>query len=464
MLVRLSGDVLPPPEQEVRALDAKVAEAKKAWDAIRGTPEGLAKGPNGLPVQRRYRVEYERLRAESLALTDPAARGLAVHGARDSKEIGDTEIRIRGQAEKLGPMVPRGFMTAFDVPGVPGVNAKQSGRLELAGWLTSARNPLTPRVIVNRVWYHLFGRGMVSTVDNFGTTGDPPSNPELLDHLATRFIRDGWSIKRLVRAIVLSRTYQLGSKATPKHLSTDPANSLVWRHSPRRLDSAELRDAMLAASGGLKLQRHAASPMHDLKMVEIRDNGPEARAILENADASRERSVYLPLLRGITPRPLEAFDPVDQTLVTGARQVTTVPGQALYLLNSPFVRGQALALAERLLDQKATDEDRLRTLYRLVLGRSPTEGDTQRSRVFLTEYQAAQAELDGDGDGEPQVAIAATPEAQAKPKPRPENPDEADQTGEPIALPTVRAADARTEAWLALAQALFGTAEFRYVR
>ena len=110
-----------------------------------------------------------------------------------------------------------------------------------------SRNPLTPRVIVNRVWYHLFGRGIVSTVDNFGTTGDQPSNPELLDHLATRFIRDGWSIKRLVRAIVLSRAYQLGSKATPKHLVADPANALVWRHSPRRLDAAELRDAMLAA-------------------------------------------------------------------------------------------------------------------------------------------------------------------------------------------------------------------------
>jgi hypothetical protein len=199
-------------------------------------------------------------------------------------------------------------------------------------------------------------------------------------------------------------------------------------------------------------------------MVEIRDNGPDARAILETADASRERSVYLPLLRGITPRPLEAFDPVDQTLVTGARQVTTVPGQALYLLNSSFVRGQALALAERLLHQQAKDEDRLGSLYLVVLGRVPTAGEAQRSRVFLTEFQAAQAELDAASGGEPQVAIAAKPVAQAKPKPPPENPDEVDQTGEAIVLPIVRAGDARTEAWLALAQALFGTAEFRYVR
>ena len=250
------------------------------------------------------------------------------------------------------------------------MNAKQSGRLELAGWLTSSRNPLTPRVIVNRVWYHLFGRGIVSTVDNFGTTGDQPSNPELLDHLATRFIRDGWSIKRLVRAIVLSRAYRLGSKATPKHLAADPANALVWRHSPRRLDAAELRDAMLAAAGSLSTASGTgSSPTQELKMVEIRDNGPEARAILEKADASTERSVYLPLLRGITPRPLEAFDPVDQTLVTGQRQVTTVPGQALYLLNS-LVRSTAGARSWP--GGSSTGRRRTTTefgaLYRVVLG------------------------------------------------------------------------------------------------
>ncbi len=200
-------------------------------------------------MQRRFRVAYERLQAELLAATDPATRGLAVHGVRDAKEIGDTEVRIRGQAEKLGPKVPRGFLTAFEVPEAQRVNTSQSGRIELAAWLTSSHNPLTPRVIANRVWYHLFGRGIVSTVDNFGTTGDAPSNPELLDHLATRLIREGWSIKRLVRAIVLSHAYRLGSKATPKHMAADPANALVWRHSPRRLDAAELRDAMLAAAG-----------------------------------------------------------------------------------------------------------------------------------------------------------------------------------------------------------------------
>ena len=133
---------------------------------------------------------------------------------RDAKAVGDTELRVRGEAEKLGPTVPRGFLTAFAVPDAATVNPKQSGRLELAQWLTSPKNPLTPRVIVNRVWQHLFGQGIVSTVDNFGVTGDTPSHPELLDHLATRFVRDGWSVKKLVRALVLSRAYQLSSEAT----------------------------------------------------------------------------------------------------------------------------------------------------------------------------------------------------------------------------------------------------------
>ena len=144
MLVRLSGDAPAPPEEKVKALESRVEKAKQAWDSIRGTPEGLAKAPNGFPVQRPIRLEYERLRGELLAMTDPATQGLAVHGARDAKEIGDTEVRIRGQAEKLGPKVPRGFLTAFEVSEAPSVNAKQSGRLELAALAYKLAEPANP--------------------------------------------------------------------------------------------------------------------------------------------------------------------------------------------------------------------------------------------------------------------------------------------------------------------------------
>ncbi len=466
MLVVLSGDLPAPPAEKVQELEAKVAEAKKAWDAIRGTPEGLAKGPDGLPKQRPFRLEYERLKGELLALTDPAARGHAVHGVRDAKAVGDTQVRIRGEAERLGPTVPRGFLTAFEVPGAPAVNPSQSGRLELAQWLTSPRNPLTPRVVVNRVWQHLFGRGIVSTVDNFGTTGDAPSNPELLDHLATRFVRDGWSIKRLVRAIVLSRAYQLSSEATPAHLAADPANALVWRHAPRRLDAEEIRDALLAASGTLTSDRPSGSPAQALKMIEMRDNGPEARTIHERADSSTQRSVYLPLLRGVIPRSLEAFDPVEQTLVTGRRETTTVPGQALYLLNSSFVRRQALTLAERLLSlEDAADEARVREAYQLVLGRQPTEGEVARALEFLAEYEAAAPEVESEEVAPPaEVASADPAEVPANAAQVPANPDEADQTGETVVEVVVRAGSPRNAAWLAFAQALFGSAEFRHLR
>lgn len=174
MLVKLASDAPPVPEGDVEKLKAQVAEAKEAWDKIRGTPEGLARGANGQPKQRAFRVKFDRLQGDLLALTDPAARGHAVHGVRDATTVADTEVRIRGEAERLGPTVPRGFLSAFQVPGTEPVNPQQSGRLELAKWLTSANNPLTGRVIVNRVWQSLFGTGIVNTVDNFGINGGQP--------------------------------------------------------------------------------------------------------------------------------------------------------------------------------------------------------------------------------------------------------------------------------------------------
>ncbi|QEL17111.1 PSD1 and planctomycete cytochrome C domain-containing protein [Limnoglobus roseus] len=459
MLVKLSGDLPTAPPEQVAKLTAAVAEAKKAWDGIRGTPEGLKPGPNGQPTQRPFRVKYERLQGELNALTDPAQRGLAAHGVRDAKAIADTEIRVRGEAEKLGPTVPRGYLTAFAVPGAAAVNPKQSGRLELAQWLTSPKNPLASRVAVNRVWQHLFGTGLVSTVDNFGVTGDVPSNPELLDHLAGRFVRDGWSTKKLVRTLVLTRAYQLGGEGTEAHRTLDPANRLVWRHAPRRLDAEEFRDSLLATAGVLDGQRAAGSAAKELKMVEMRDNGPEAANVHKAADASTARSVYLPLLRGVTPHALEAFDPVEQTLVTGRRDTTTVPGQALFLLNSTFVRKQSLTLAERVLkDKDAADADRVQVAYRLTLGRAATAQEVDRARAFVAEYES--------GYRQHPAAKAEKPKAAAKPKTAEElaDPDQADQTGEEVVEDAVHPKDARTAAWLAFAQALYGSGEFRYVR
>ncbi len=317
-LVSLNLSLPTPPDSEVKALEAKVAEAKAAWDAIRGTPEGLKPLPNGQLTQRKFRIAYEEAQAELNGLIDPAERGAAIHGLRDAVTTSDTAIRLRGEAEKLGPIVPRGFLTAFEVPETKPVNPEQSGRLELAYWLTSSQNPLTSRVAVNRIWYQMFGSGLVSTVDNFGLNGAQPTHPKLLDYLASEFVQDDWSVKRLIKRLALSRTYRLSANATSQHLANDPSNSLYWRHSPRRLTAEEVRDAMLATASRLELVSAEVTPVQKLKMRELRDNGPEAAQIQKFSEESRARSVYLPLLRGVVPRSLAVFDPVEQTLVTGA--------------------------------------------------------------------------------------------------------------------------------------------------
>ena len=463
-LVRLRPTQPPPPPEQVARLEAEVAEAKKAWDAIRGTPEGLKLATNGQPTQRPFRLKYERLQGELLALTDPASRGDAAHGVREGKVIGDTELRIRGETERLGPTVPRGFLTAFSVPGATVVPASASGRLELAQWITHPANPLTARVAVNRVWAHLWGQGLVTTTDNLGVKGDVPSHPELLDHLANEFIRDGWSIKRLVRRLVLSRAYGLGTDAPDRLVALDPANRLVWRHAPRRLEAEEIRDSMLAAAGTLVQSPPKASPTSGLKMVEIRDNGPEARRIREAAARSRHRSVYLPLLRGVTPATLEPFDPVEQGLVTPSREATTVPTQALYLLNSSFVRSQSVALAERLLAPRDhSDARRITDAYLSVLGRPPRQAEVARARQFIRDGEATLGEA-------PSVVIAGNladvvePTKVTEPeRPAPANPDDVDRTEQVPVEEAVAVRDARVAAWAGFVQALYASAEFRFV-
>ncbi|MDB6072009.1 MAG: hypothetical protein JWL81_3180 [Verrucomicrobiales bacterium] len=467
-LVRLTSPVPAADPAQTAKLQAEVADAKKAWDAIRGTPEGLAKAADGRPAQRPYRLRFEKLQGELQALTDPAARGHAVHGVRESKVIADTELRVRGEAERRGPAIGRGFISTFPVPGVEPIPAGESGRRQLVQWLVSPQNPLTARVAVNRIWAHLFGRGLVSTVDNFGVKGDAPSHPELLDRLATDFINGGWSVKKSIRALVLTRAYQLGAEAVPANVEKDPDNRLVWRHAPRRLSAEELRDSILSGTGRLLPRPAEGSAAATLKMVEMRDNGQEAKGIHTAADTARHRSLYLPLLRGVIPKSLEAFDPVTQSLVTGKRDATTVPTQALFMLNAAFVREQSLAYGAALArDKERSPAQLVAQAYRLILGRLPTEAETARALTFLTDYaadfqsgssgagesagsQAVLAKAEGDAGGETTSAVV--------------NPDDVDRTDALGPDAAVQAGDAATAAWMGFVQALFASAEFRYVR
>ncbi|APW63579.1 PSD1 and planctomycete cytochrome C domain-containing protein [Paludisphaera borealis] len=476
------------------AFAEKVAKATKAFEdarkefrKIQGTPEGLAIQPNGRPKQFQFRQKMNKAQAELGALTDPATKGKVALGVRDAKQIADTEVRIRGEAEKLGPVVPRGFLSVPAVPDAPKLNPKQSGRLELAQWITSPNNPLTSRVMVNRVWQHLFDQGLVKTVDNFGVNGDVPSHPELLDYLARGFVADGWSVKKLVRKIVLSRAYSLSSEAVPGNMNVDPADRFVWRHAPRRLAGEEIRDATLAADGSLRRTRPEGSAAKDLKVMELPNNGPLARTLADQALASADRSIYLPLLRGLTPTSLEVFDFAEQSMVTGSRDTTTVATQALYFLNDPFVRRHSLTLADRLLARTELDDAaRLELAYRLTLGRGPTPAEVERGRRFLAEYETSEADViasNGEashgpsdtvviddnavtagatgGAGAGDDAKGAKGLAAAKP---PIDPDQVIPVDEPVKEEVIRASTPRAAAWASFCQALFGSAEFRYIK
>ena len=485
MLIPLAGEADAAPadlDEKIKAAEAKVEEARKAFVALRDSKEGNEKAPNGRPKRQVARQKLNRAEAELNALKDPAARGAVTLGVRDGKEIGDTEVRIRGEAEKLGPVVPRGFLKVVELDGIAAIPADQSGRLQLAQWLTDARNPLTSRVIVNRVWQHLFGQGLVVTVDNFGVTGQPPSHPELLDHLAQRLIAERWSLKQLIRAIVLSHSYRLGTEATPIHLEKDPGNRLVWRHTPRRLDAEELRDTMLLAAGRLNRDAVDGSPAKALPVVEIRNNGPEAQKLLESANNSLHRSVYLPLLRGITPVSLEVFDFAEQDLVTGQRDNTVVAPQALYLLNDPFVRRQSLSLAQRVLGESHPDDRaRLIRLYELALGRPASTAELGRAEQFLTDFAEQARETLTFATPESPVVVAAEKQTEVAAADTsatggtgtggngtattlPPNPDDVEQTELAPRADEVITANPVEAAWASLAQALFGSAEFRHLK
>jgi hypothetical protein len=261
-----------------------------------------------------------------------------------------------------------------------------SGRRELADWLASPTNPLTARVIVNRVWLHLFGRGLVASPDNFGAAGQRPSHPELLDTLAVNFMADGWSLKRLVRTIVLSRAYGLDSSHDPHNFEADPDNALVWRMSKRRLDAEVLRDALLFVSGRLAPEPPVGSA------VARTGEGLALFLRVAGLDASDlHRSVYLPVVRDGMLESLALFDFADPSLVTGERATTTGPAQALYFMNGAFVARQADALAKRVRAFEGDDSQWIDRAYRLALSRPPTAKERDHALAFLREF-AARAE------------------------------------------------------------------------
>lgn len=299
-------------------------------------------------------------------------------------EICDSPLYEKGQHDSPLAAVPRGALSLFDFKTTP-IPDGQSGRLQLADWIADPRNPLTARVYVNRVWRHLFGRGLVETVDNFGALGDRPSHPELLDTLALDFMEDGWSTKRLIRRIVLSRTFGQSSANHKAYAARDPDNALLWRFSPRLLEGEAIRDSILFIGGQLDEVHLQTSQVAEIGQQQAlgrqREIGRRDYYMRDVNWDVRHRSVYLPMTRGVIPDMLAVFDAADPNLVIGARKLTIVPTQALYLANSGMVIKESANVANRVLLLPA--DRRIDGAYELILGRLPQADEKAAIESFL---------------------------------------------------------------------------------
>jgi hypothetical protein len=278
-----------------------------------------------------------------------------------------------GDATHPGKIVQRGFLELITGTG-SGLQVFGSGRREVADLIARPENPLTARVMVNRIWLHVFGQGIVPTADNFGVYGERPSNPELLDYLASQFRRETWSIKKLIRFLLVSNAFQQSSAASPEGRSRDPQNRLLSHYPIRRLEGESIRDAILAVSGRLD------PAMYGESINPYRDSPKDYRKLYQGPlDGAGRRSIYLKVTRHEGSRFLDTFDFPNPTVTRGNRDTTNVPPQALALLNDPFVIGQAGFWADRLIAEKApTVESRLDSMFRAALGRAPDEAERTR--------------------------------------------------------------------------------------
>jgi hypothetical protein len=301
----------------------------------------------------------------------------------------------RGSYKTPGPLVPRRFLEAL-AGTEPLSIAHGSGRLELARQMTDpATNPFITRVIVNRIWHHLFGRGIVASVDNFGVLGEEPTHPELLDYLAGQFVRDGWSLKKAMRAMVLSRAYRMSSRPDEKAETADPNNLWLHRARVRRLEGEAIRDEILAVSG--RLDRTMYGPSVPVHLTQFQDG--RGRPASGPLDGAGRRSVYLAVRRNFLSPFLLAFDTPIPFSTVGRRTVSNVPAQALILLNDPFVHQQADVWAMRVLASRGTPQERVTGMYLSAFGRPPTEAELAACVTFL----ANQAQAIGTGNDDVRV-------------------------------------------------------------
>lgn len=350
-------------------------------------------------------------------------------GARDRQQPEDCRIHIRGETTNLGDSVPRGALQVLPNP-LAELPATHSGRRQLADWLTARQNPLTARVFVNRVWLHLFGRGFVTTPDDYGINGAKPSHLELFDDLSVRFMEQGWSLKTLLREIVLSRTYQLASLPNETSLKIDPENVYLWRMSPKRLEAESLRDAVLVVSGQLDsrpptVEQSFLQKFHPYREAEYHNFKP----IFKSSEIEQPyRSIYLPVVRGVLPTIFPLFDFASPDRAIAQRDTSTVPSQALFFLNNAWVMAQAEHTAKLLLEDVSIDDaTRVRVLFQRAYARQPAIDELETALKYLRDAE--------------ELAAESTAKA-----------------------PVITSEQRRAARWSSYCQAIFASAEFRTIR
>lgn len=382
--------------EEKKSIVAKLAKLEKE-NKEASEPEGQESQLASLTKQRDELTEKlkklgtEIQHAEFFGSKVPKA--FAMH---DGENLADMPVYIRGNAYAPDRIVPRGALRVASWQPFPEIPTGQSGRLQLADWLVNKKNPLTARVTVNRIWQKLFGEGLVRSVDYFGVRGETPSHPELLDHLATRFMKRGWSQKQLIRSIVLSRVYRLSSINDSVSTKVDPDNRLQWRMHRLRLDAEAIRDSTLAISGELK-ESHGG-PALVLENIENTGalvakgvNPPNYSHKKPRPSQEFERTIYLPVMRtGFTgeDRIRSYFDFVNPALIAGYRNQTVVPTQSLFLMNNAAYRKRAKLIIDRLFAESRTQDERLEKLWLRVLSRPMSPSERQDAIAFLEETQS----------------------------------------------------------------------------
>jgi hypothetical protein len=365
---------------------------------------GIFRGTDPLQDENRNATMWQELPM----VLEPGGKPELVMAPKEGQPV-TLRVHVRGSRFRLGASVPRRFPQILAGDDQRPLTTAGSGRLELARWIADPHNPLTARVMVNRIWQHHFGTGLVATADNFGSRGERPSHPELLDWLAARFVEGGWSVKAMHRLIMLSAAYQQSAAWDGRAARVDPDDRLLWRMPRRRLEAEALRDALLAAAGSLDRRAGGPEAADALwKKAEVLDAkrgfAPNRMQTNDPYYDTPRRSVYLPVVRNALPDVLALFDAADPNAVSAVRNDTTVPAQALFLLNNPLVRSQALRLAQSLLaDAKADDGGRVGSAHLRALGRPATDDQVHEALAYLDSY-AATAQATGQSGHDARLA------------------------------------------------------------